>query len=153
MRADLREQALAVLRHDEGEREYAYDDATGKRVRAPEGNLTIGIGTDLDAGLDATERVWLEDHRLEREWHALMGHFVEHGMYLALLPDPAQLALALMAYQLGADKVMHFPKMLVAVKNGRWKTAAAEATDSEWAQQSPPRAARVAALLRSCGGE
>ena len=153
MREDLREQALAVLRIDEDERKYAYDDADGKRVRAPKGSLTIGVGVNLDAGLDDAESAWLTRHRLEGEWTLLMAHLAHCGIYLALLPLPAQLALALMAYQLGAERLMRFRKMVQAIQDGDWGKAADEALDSEWARETSYRAARVAALLRGCAGK
>ena len=148
----LEAQALAILRADEGERKYPYDDATGKRVTAPVGNVTVGVGIDLDAGLEPPERMWLEDHRLRREYHALMGGLVEHEphVYLALLPRAAQLALALMAFQLGAPRLLRFRKMFAALARRGWDGAAKEALDSKWARETPHRAARVAALLRSC---
>ena len=151
--AALEAQALAILRADEGEREFPYDDATGERVKAPVGNLTVGIGIDLDAGVSRPERLWLEDHRLRREWAGLMAGAVKHepSVYLALLPRPAQLALALMAFQLGAERALRFRKMMAALSRGAFHAAAREALDSSWARQTAPRAARVAALLRSCG--
>lgn len=150
MNADLEAQALAVLRGDEGVKAHCYDDATGKRVRAPKGNLTIGIGIDLEGGLDAAEMDWLERHRLQREWRALMGALLKQEIYLALLPAPAQLALAVMAFQLGAEKVMRFRKMIAAIARGRWLKAGDEAMDSAWARQTRPRAKRVQALLARC---
>ena len=73
-----------------------YDDATGKRVRAPVGRLTIGVGINLDDGLDEHEVDWLERHRL----HVGMVAFARdagtlsfrgrHSIDVPALPDDAQ---------------------------------------------------------------
>ena len=57
-----------------------YDDATGKRVRAPVGRLTIGVGINLDVGLDEYEVDMLERHRL----HVGMVAFEREAAALAL---------------------------------------------------------------------
>ena len=148
------EQALAVLRNDEGRREHPYDDATGKRVHAPKGILTVGVGINLEEGLDDEEMDWLERHRLEREVGALVPALhQEHRVYLYLLPGPAQLALMLACFQLGAPRLMKFHRMLDAVSRGDWRAAGAEAVDSAWARETASRAEEVAALFRQCIGE
>ena len=45
---DLRH-LISDLSDSEGVERYAYDDATGLRVHAAKGNLSIGIGRNLDA--------------------------------------------------------------------------------------------------------
>ena len=131
-----------------------YDDATGERVRAPVGRLTIGVGINLDVGLDEHEVDWLERHRLhvgmvafEREAAALAFPGPTH-LASTLLPDDAQVALSLMVFQLGPDGTLEFHAMLKAIASGDWEGAAAEALDSAWAKETPKRAKMVAALLR-----
>lgn len=156
MRQALVERVLTLLRGDEGVRPHAYDDATGKRVRAPVGRLTIGVGIDLDQGLDAYEIDLLERHRLHREVLALehkASSLAPRPVTPSLLPDDAQVALACMAFQIGGAGVAEFHRMLSAVAAGRWGQAADEALDSAWARQTPRRAAEVAALLRRSGGQ
>ena len=149
-------QALCILRGDEGVRRHAYDDATGERVRAPKGNLTIGVGINLDAGLDDMEIDWLERHRVHVRRlalsHLLMGMALAEGRGINLdaLPEDADLALTLMAFQLGPERVCGFRKMLAAIGSGDWSTAADEALASKWDAQTAPRAERVAKLLRGC---
>ena len=156
------EEALRILIEDEGVCPYPYDDATGERVRAPQGNVTIGVGINLDAGLDRYETDLLERHRMNREWLAfrerlsgMTGEMPHEAPLRSLdldgLPDQAQLALALMAFQLGGARVCSFRLMLTAIAEGKWKKAAKEALDSKWDSQTPRRAERVAALLRSAG--
>ena len=147
------DEVLLRLRGDEEVRRYAYDDATGKEVRAPEGKLTIGCGVNLSIGLDDHEIDWLERHRL----HVGMLGFAERAsglgppVVLRLLPRPAQVALGLMVFQLGVDGVLAFHRMLVAVATRDWSGAAAEAKASRWAEQTPKRAHEVAVLFSLAG--
>ena len=154
MKRDIAERTLALLRGEEDVRRHAYDDSTGKRVHAPVGCLTIGIGINLDIGLDDYEVDVLERHRLEIEW----ARFCRDASTLAspvvasLLPDDAQVALATMAFNLGADGLLQFHRMLEAVAEGDWRKAAEECLDSKWASQvHAARAGKTAALLRGCG--
>ena len=51
---------VKLLERDEGFRQFAYDDLTGKEVTAPVGNLSIGIGLNLQqVGIDHDEAVYL----------------------------------------------------------------------------------------------
>ena len=136
MKQALQERALAILRRDEGVRRHShYDDATGKRVRAPVGRLTIGVGINLDDGLDEHEVDWLERHRL----HVGMVAFARdagtlsfrgrHSIDVPALPDDAQVALSMMVFQLGPDGTLEFHAMLKAIASGDWEGAAAEALD------------------------
>lgn len=157
MKKPLFELALAILRGDEGVRKHPYDDATGKRVRAPVGNVTIGCGINLDEGLDdylidIMERHLLHVNLLALE-HRLRTEDVEFGatpIVLADEPDKVQLALALMVFQLGPDRVMRFARMLNAISGHDYAAAAKEALDSKWARETAPRAERVAKLFREC---
>ena len=148
------ERALALLRDEEGVRRHAYDDGTGRRVRAPVGHLTIGCGINLDNGLDDYEVDMLERHRLEMEWAQFCreASSVAPPVVCSLLPEDAQVALASMAFNLGADGLMEFDRMLVAVAGKRWDEAARECLDSRWAcQVHAQRAHKTADLLRGCG--
>ena len=152
MKQSTKEDALRILRQDEGERRHAYDDSTGKRVRGPVGNLTIGIGTNLERGLSDYAMDMLARHTLheeclvlEREASSLVPPVV-----VVNLPEEAQLGLALAVYQLGAERLMEFHRMLAAIARGDWLGAAAEAMDSDWARETDVRARRVADLFRRC---
>ena len=154
MRRDVSERTLALLRGQEDVRRHAYDDATGRRVHAPEGVLTIGIGINLDIGLDDYEVDMLERHRLEIEWARFCrdASTLNPPVVCSCLPVDAQVALASMAFNLGADGLLEFHKMLLAVGHGLWADAARECLSSKWASQvHAHRAGQVADLLRGCG--
>ena len=148
---DVADEALQRLRADEGIRRFAYDDATGHEVKAPIGNLTIGCGCNLAAGLDDEEIDWLERHRLNREWRAFSKDAITlaHGFTTDTLPRKAQLALALAVFQLGANALSEFHGMITAIRKEWWDVAANEALRSRWDTQTPHRAEEVADLLRS----
>lgn len=150
MKTELFDEAIGYLRADEGVKRFAYDDATGREVSAPEGTLTIGVGINLKVGLDDYEIDMLTRHRLHSELLTLehAASTREPAVELVSLPGPVQVALALMAYQLGADRLMEFHRMLDAVAAGDWQRAANEAVHSRWDRQTPRRAERVASLLR-----
>lgn len=101
---------LARLPKEEGERNDGYDDATGKTVRAPVGNLTWGRGYNLSQcaskGLfDVIDRYLIED--IERQlmpypWYSCM--------------DPVTQSVLLdVAYNAGVAGLLHFPKALAAL--------------------------------------
>ena len=63
-------------------------------------------------------------------------------------PEPVRRAIQNMRYQLGRGGLAGFRNMLAALAYGNYAEAAREALNSRWAQQTPARARRVAALIR-----
>jgi lysozyme len=133
-------QLMEDLKRDEGFVPHAYQDSLGY--------WTIGYGFLVDeqrgGGLPRNiADIWLLDHtanmvdELERRWPSYRN-----------LPQHVRRAVGNMAYQLGVPGLLRFRKMLEALRAGDWNKAADEALDSLWAQQTPNRAARVAALIR-----
>lgn len=138
---------LDTLRSDEGFRPYAYDDKTGAAVVC-EGWLTLGYGFVVDSrkgvGLPrSVAEYWLRYAVNERidALRKLWPPFDDQ-------PADVQLALGNMAYQLGPAGVMTFKRMLAALEAGDRETAADEALESQWAEQTPARSRRVAAMIR-----
>jgi lysozyme len=131
----LREQ----LERHEGRRRSAYRDHLGY--------LTIGVGRLIDerrgGGLSDDEIDYLLDNDIRRVIVGLAAHipFWNH------LSDAQQQALCNMAFQLGINGVMNFRRMLTALERGDGRAAHLEALNSNWAKQTPMRAAEVAALL------
>ncbi len=124
------------LRRDEGEVLHAYQDSLGF--------WTIGVGVLIDqrkgGGITADESAMLLSNRVE----AMRQQLRSKLPWLDGLDSIRQAALLNMAYQLGVNGVMGFPRMLEALRDERWATAEAEGLDSAWAKsQTPPRARRV----------
>ncbi len=128
------------LIRDEGERLKPYTDTAGK--------ITISVGVNLSDGISKAESDALFGGRLaqvEAEAPVKMAWF-------AGLPEPAQRGLLNMLYNMGWPRLSGFQHMLAALAAHDWETAATEAMASTWATQVGDRAARIAALYRSCAG-
>ncbi|WP_237929953.1 glycoside hydrolase family protein [Buttiauxella sp. S19-1] len=54
-----------------------------------------------------------------------------------------------MAYQMGVSGVAGFKNMLKAIEAENWSEAASQMLDSTWAKQTPDRAQRHAAVMKS----
>jgi lysozyme len=135
---------LTRLVLEEGKRVYAYDDATGERVRAPKGKLSIGIGVNLDTGLDEAEILWLLQHRLGLTEEQLLKFPWYQGL------DPQRQSVLLdVGFNAGVAGLLHFPHMLAAVAIKDWLTASAQLLDSEAARTDPHRYIPLAEILKT----
>lgn len=126
---------------DEGWRAHAYQDTLGF--------WTIGYGFLIDArrgdGLPKNVAdLWLDQNLIE-----LAKGLDKRIPWWRNQPESVQRALMSMAYQLGINGLMNFKKMIAALDRGDQVEAARQALDSRWATQTPNRAKRIAALLRS----
>lgn len=141
MTASSLEQLTATIRQAEGLRLKPYTDTVGV--------LTVGFGR-------AIGRVGISRDEAE---HLLANDIVRvlKGLDLTMpwwrgLDDVRQRALAEMAFQLGLDGLLNFRRMRAALMDGDYERAADEALDSKWAAQTPNRARRVAAMIRTGEG-
>ena len=64
------------------------------------------------------------------------------------MPREIRLILANMVFNLGRGRMLGFKKMLAAVDEQDWSTAADEMHDSKWRQQVPARAERLIKRMR-----
>lgn len=132
------EAVLPRVMTDEGFRRKPY--------RCPAGFLTIGYGTNLDAGLDDEEAMFLLEHRLRKAASACLATFA----WFVGLDAVRQGVIVMMVYQLGLAGVLEFRDMRRALERGDYAAAAAAMLDSKWAtHDSPARAARLAAMMRT----
>lgn len=132
-RAKLKED----LERDEGLRLKPYVDTVGK--------TTIGIGRNLDdIGISEEEARHLLDNDVE--W--VIEELDRTMPWWLTMPEPAQRALANMAFNMGLPTLKLFRNMLAALQAGDYRKAADEALDSRWARQVGSRAERIAALYR-----
>ncbi len=135
----------ADIAREEGRRSAAYPDPlTGG---AP---WTIGVGhtgTEVHPGL-----VWT-DPKIDAQLARDIAH-AEAGLDRALpwwrgLCDVRQDVVVQMAFQLGVAGLLKFRTTLGHIEAGRFGAAADAMLASAWADQTPARAKRLAAQMRS----
>ena len=124
---------LSTIQAEEGFRGDPYQDT--------EGAWTVGYGTKLP--LSESEATYLATERLQGKLDALV---LAEPWTIGLTLQTRE-ALLNMAYQLGVNGLERFADMLSALQAGDCDAAKAAALDSEWARQTPARAASVAARL------
>lgn len=129
----------STLLADEGFRPSAYQDS--------EGYWTIGIGTLIDARLNAgitRDEAWM---LAENRFNAACADLDRNAPWWRNLSDKRQLGLAFMAFNMGWPRLSGFQKMLTALQAGDFKTAAAECLDSDAARKLPNRYRRIANMI------
>ena len=126
------------LKRDEGFAPRPYQDSRG--------NWTIGYGFNLEAN-DLPEHI--ADQLLRIEVNDISVWLAQEFEWVADLSGTRRDALINMVFQLGRSGFKSFKKMIRALAGGDFERAADEALDSLWARQTPARAMRVAAQLRT----
>ena len=138
------------LERDEGFRAEPYLDTVNQ--------WTIGIGRNLSSkGLSREELLYLFDHQPMTHDFALYllkrdVEQIDAALYSALpwyrgLDDVRQGVLLNMG-MMGVGRLLGFKRMLAAMENEDWETAARELLDSKYARQVGARAERLAERLR-----
>lgn len=127
----------ADLIRDEGEHFKPY--------RCTAGKLTIGVGRNLDdVGITQAESRFM----LETNIAQVVEQFDQALPWWRSLSEARQRALLNMGFNLGLPRLLGFKRMLAALQQGDYRTAALQALDSTWAKQVGERAQRIAALIR-----
>lgn len=112
---------MARLTTEEGYRQFMYDDATGKPVKAPVGNATIGFGCNVQGG-------WTSKFA----WAVMKLQVLEIQDKLLLLPwylacNAVRRSVILdIGFNDGYDGLMKFPRMIAAITKQDWRTAQME---------------------------
>lgn len=130
---------------EEGQRNQPYDDSTGKRVRAPYGNITIGIGRNLDANplsTDIIERIFQED----AEW--ALETATRSVNNFTKLSENQQLGILNMIFNLGATKFNLFCNMIEAIEANNFDKAVTDLKDSQYFRSHMPRVERISRMLK-----
>ena len=126
-------QIISDLERDEGVRLKPYLDTVGK--------TTIGVGRNLtDNGITAAEAKVL----LQNDLFRVANELDRVAPWWREMSQVRQNALVNMAFNLGLPRLLTFKKMMVALENGNFETAWAEAMGSKWAAQVGERANRIA---------
>lgn len=137
------------LRRDEEERQFAYDDATGKTLEKGQmlqGNLTIGIGHNLTSkGLSPAARDFIAHEDVHDCDIAIEANFP-----WALELDPVRYgAIQNLVFNLGSAGLLEFHDFLAAMQRKDYPSAKAALYDSAAYQQEPGRIARLGLQLET----
>ncbi len=129
-------QLIQQLKHDEGTILMPYKDILGF--------LTIGTGRCIEKiGITEEEANYLLINDIARCKQELSSF-----IWYTMQPPDIQDAILNMCFNLGLDGLLKFKRMLNALKQKDYGTAAREALDSKWAQQVGQRAIRIANAFR-----
>jgi lysozyme len=130
----------ADIERDEGRVRHAYKDTVSV--------ITIGVGRNLESvGLSDDEIDYLYHNDLRRAYRTCANLI----KVFPFLNEDRQAVLVNMAFNLGGVRLMGFTKMLAALEQHDYATAADEMLDSKWAKQVGERATRLAARMRGLG--
>lgn len=117
-----------------------------KTYRCTAGKLSIGVGRNLDdVGISETEAMVL----LENDINGVVRDLDRAIPWWAGLDDARREVLANMAFNLGLPTLLTFRNTLAAIKDGRYKEAAALMLQSRWATQVGHRARELAAQMET----
>lgn len=134
-----REALRTRLIKEEGLRLKPYTDTGGR--------LSIGVGRNLtDVGISQDEAMLLLDHDIEKTISLLT---VRGAPWFTGLDQVRQQVCCDMAFNLGIAGFFGFTKMIRAIGNGDFVTAAQEMLSSQWAGQVGARADVLAAMMES----
>lgn len=115
---------------------FPYDDYNGKRVgkgykTSWRGNLTVGVGINLEAGLTREESIILLRMRIDRI-KVKLRHVLS---FFDDLSENRQHVLIGMSYNLGITGLLGFKNMVKSIEVGDYNKAAEEMKDSLWYRQ------------------
>jgi lysozyme len=139
---------IDLLGQEEGFKSKAY--------HCTQGYPTIGIGWRIgrrNQPLSDFEHMVISrpaaEGQLQYEVFAIEQELGNHDWFTKL-NEARQAVIVSMAYQMGISGLMKFQRMIAAIKENDWCTAADEGLDSRWAKQTPERANRQMKTLL-CG--
>lgn len=129
--------AAAYVRRYEGLSKIPY--------KCPTGHLTIGYGHNLENGISAAAAEFILQEDLNKAARAVKDAFP----WWWKLDDARQFVLVDMAFNMGIAGLKGFKKMLAAMEQGEYQTAAKEMLASKWAVQVGRRAVELAKIMQT----
>jgi GH24 family phage-related lysozyme (muramidase) len=114
---------IARAEGEEGYRQLPYDDATGKPVVAPIGNLSWGIGFNL-MKIGSKKLFFVMLRSIAEDLDLSLSHI---AWYAGLPPGVASACLDI-AYNAGEHGLLHYPHMISFLAKGDYASAAKECT-------------------------
>lgn len=132
----------------EGLRLYAYDDATGKPIKAGStliGHPTIGVGRNLAGrGITQMEAMIL----LKEDIFECTKELKKTYPWFSSLSDVRQRVLIDMAFNLGMKGLGSFKMTLRLIEQGKYEEAAEQMLRSKWSAQVGKRAQRLSYMMQ-----
>jgi lysozyme len=143
-----RERLRTQLAKHEGNRNFVYDDVTGKPIGEAtfvRGKPTIGVGRNLqDRGLSEDEIRYLLDNDIND------CAVVAHGFpWFGQLDSVRQNAVVELLFNLGTSKFRTFRKFIAFMNEGRYAQAGEELKRSLWYGQVKGRADTIIKMVVS----
>jgi lysozyme len=136
MRQLITNEALGLLKEEEGYRQFPYLCSAGK--------TTIGYGFNLDdVGISKDEAELLLEFRLRRIEENLFHNYY----WFRYLNENRKAVILSMVYQLGLTGFLKFKKMIKALEAEDYTEASIEMLNSLAAKQTPKRFVRQAEML------
>lgn len=115
-----------------------------KPYRCTENKLTIGIGRNIEErGITKVEALVL----LENDIKAIKSELGKYSWFSE--QDEIRQRVLIDMGMMGVPRLLGFKKMIDALKEKDFQTAAAEMLDSKWAKQVLTRADRLAEMMRT----
>lgn len=139
------EHLLKQLGSEEAYREFTYDDATGDEVRAPKGNLTIGIGFNLSSGCPRDLANIIATYFINKNDAQLAKDLDFYGK----LDEVRKCVIIDMSFNMGVHGVEAFKTTLNLISQGFYANAAAQLRKSAWYGQVPRRAEPLCKMMET----
>lgn len=116
---------------------YPYNDKTGRRFSLEEGNITIGVGHNLDVNPLSEQVILLQLYDDCTEvYEGCISLFPRFKSFTI----NRRIALLDMAFQLGMQGLKDFENMVEAINTSQWDIAYKECLDSLYATKHSKRA-------------
>jgi len=130
-----------------------------KPYRCPAGKLTIGVGHNIDANplpIDIKRHLeefgYIDNEMIDRLLNTDIRHAVADCQVIFpqfnTFSDNRRMALVDFVFQLGFTGARRFVRSVKAINAEQWDDAARYMAESEWARQTPARAAEVIKLIK-----
>ena len=132
---------------EEGDRQFVYDDATGRTFRKGDtlkGNLSVGTGINLMIGLDDAERAFMRRNRQTKMLNALRAYEWFNSQSLV-----RQTALLDLSFNIGFEGLLHWPHFLSAMSSHEYADAVDDIAQNRiWLSQvGPERSGRIEHMI------
>ena len=130
---------IELIKKHEGFRDRPYKCSAGK--------ITIGWGRNLDdVGITEQEALLMLNNDIKKAEDDLQSVFPPDFLF-SVLSYNRYAVLVDMMFNLGLTRFRGFKKLIAAVNEKDWQTAAHEMLDSKWAKQVKTRAYELARMM------